>query len=80
MDEKKTKYPFGSTKAKVGPLEKLSYANLDFSGQLLATVVNSYLMYFFTDIAAVSAAATGIILLIARGVDAVGAPVWGNIN
>ena len=79
MDEKKTKYPFGSTKAKVGPLEKLSYANLDFSGQLLATVVNSYLMYFFTDVAAVSAAATGIILLIARVVDAVGAPVWGTL-
>lgn len=30
MDNKRVKYPFGSTKAKVGPLEKLSYANLDF--------------------------------------------------
>lgn len=79
MDNKRVKYPFGSTKAKVGPLEKLSYANLDFFGQLLATVVNSYLMYFFTDVAAVSAAATGIILLIARVVDAVGAPVWGTL-
>ncbi|MBB1079915.1 MFS transporter [Limosilactobacillus sp. STM2_1] len=73
------KYPFGSTKKKVGVLEKLSYANLDFSGQLIATVVNSYLMYFFTDVAAVSAAATGIILLLARVVDAVGAPVWGTL-
>lgn len=75
--ERDTKYPAGSTKEKVGVLEKISYANLDFSGQLVATVVNSYLMYFFTDVAVISAAATGIILLVARIVDAVGAPVWG---
>ncbi|MCI1857777.1 MAG: glycoside-pentoside-hexuronide (GPH):cation symporter [Sporolactobacillus sp.] len=78
MDEKAIKFPAGSTKEKVGFLERLSYANLDFSGQLVATVVNSYLMYFFTDVAAISAASTGMILLIARVVDAVGAPVWGT--
>ncbi|MCO7127490.1 glycoside-pentoside-hexuronide (GPH):cation symporter [Sporolactobacillus shoreicorticis] len=79
MDAKTIKFPAGSTKEKVGFLERLSYANLDFSGQLVATVVNSYLMYFFTDVAAISAASTGIILLIARVVDAVGAPVWGTL-
>lgn len=78
MSQKQT-YPWGSSKTKVGTLEKLSYANLDFSGQLVATIVNSYLMYFFTDIAVLSAAATGIILLVARVVDAVGAPVWGTL-
>ncbi|MEE8824393.1 inner membrane symporter YicJ [Lentilactobacillus sunkii] len=77
-DEKAAKFPAGSTKKKVGVLERLSYANLDFSGQLIATVINSYLMYFFTDVAMISAASTGIILLVARVVDAVGAPVWGT--
>lgn len=79
MEVKSEKYPAGSTKEKVGVLERLSYANLDFSGQLVATVVNSYLMYFFTDVAMISAAATGTILLVARVVDAVGAPVWGTL-
>ncbi|MBZ2200778.1 MAG: MFS transporter [Lentilactobacillus hilgardii] len=78
MTHKVTSYPAGSTKEKVGVLEKLSYANLDFSGQLVATIVNSYLMYFFTDVAAISAASTGVILLLARVVDAIGAPVWGT--
>lgn len=72
-------YPAGSTKEKVGTLERASYANLDFAGQLVATVVNSYLMYFFTDVAVLSAAATGTILLVARVVDAIGAPVWGTL-
>ncbi|MFD1124726.1 MFS transporter [Lentilactobacillus raoultii] len=78
MKVKNEKFPAGSSRKKVGVLEKLSYANLDFSGQLVATVVNSYLMYFFTDVALISAASTGLILLIARVVDAVGAPVWGT--
>lgn len=79
MDKQVKTYPWGSTKQKVGVLEKIAYANFDFSGQLVATIVNSYLMYFFTDVAALSAAATGIILLVARVVDAVGAPVWGTL-
>ncbi|GHP13751.1 hypothetical protein YK48G_11760 [Lentilactobacillus fungorum] len=50
MEVKSEKFPAGSTKKKVGFLERLSYANLDLSGQLVATAVNSYLMYFFTDV------------------------------
>lgn len=47
MDKQvKQSYPWGSSKDKVGALEKLCYANFDFSGQLVATIVNSYLMYF----------------------------------
>lgn len=73
------KYPKGSTREKVGILERGSYANLDFAGQLVATIVNSYLMYFFTDVAMISAAATGTILMVARFVDAIAAPVWGTL-
>ena len=76
---KQESYPKGSGKTHVGLLERLSYANLDFAGQLVATVVNSYLMYFFTDVAAIAVAAAGAILLIARVVDAVAAPVWGTL-
>lgn len=72
-------YPRGSSKTHVGFLERFSYANLDFAGQLVATVVNSYLMYFLTDVAVIAVASTGAILLIARVVDAVAAPVWGTL-
>ncbi|WP_283678491.1 MFS transporter [Lentilactobacillus sp. Marseille-Q4993] len=79
QSEPTASFPAGSSKGKVGVLERLSYANLDFAGQLVATVVNSYLMYFFTDVAMISASATGIILLIARVLDAISAPAWGTI-
>lgn len=72
-------YPRGSSRTRLGLLERFSYANLDFAGQLVATVVNSYLMYFFTDVAAIGVAYAGAILLIARVVDAVSAPVWGTL-
>ncbi|AKP65228.1 hypothetical protein FC99_GL001935 [Levilactobacillus koreensis JCM 16448] len=76
MQEKATAKP----KRQIVPgLEKMSYAQLDFAGQLVATVVGSYLMYFFTDVVLLPAAAAGLILLIARVVDAVGAPVWGTL-
>lgn len=64
---------------KVGLLERYSYAQLDFAGQLVAQVVGAYLMYFFTDVALLPAAAAGTILLVARIMDAVGAPVWGTL-
>ena len=56
MEEKATAKP----KRQIVPgLEKLSYAQLDFAGQLVATVVGSYLMYFFTDVVLLPAAAAG---------------------
>ncbi|EHO53135.1 MFS transporter [Lentilactobacillus kisonensis] len=70
-------YPAGSTSKKVGFLERLSYANFDFSGQLISTIVGSYLMYYFTDVALIPIAAAGTILLIARVGDAVMTPFWG---
>lgn len=77
MDQKiKAPLPKGQ---KVGILERFSYAQMDFAGQLVAQVVGAYLMYFFTDVALIPTAAAGTILLIARIMDAVGAPVWGTL-
>lgn len=77
MKTKISGYPAGSTEKKVGFLERLSYANFDFSGQLVATIVASYLMYYFTDVAMIPVAAAGTILLIARVGDAIMTPIWG---
>lgn len=64
---------------KLGFLEKFSYSQLDFAGQLVAQVVGAYLMYFFTDVALLPAAAAGTIMAVARIMDTVGAPVWGTL-
>jgi len=58
---------------------RLSYATSDTAGQLVFCVISFYLLNFYTDVYGISAAAAGTILLIARCVDAVDAPVWGII-
>jgi sugar (glycoside-pentoside-hexuronide) transporter len=58
---------------------RFSYAASDVAGQLLFCWVMWYLPYFYTDVYGISAAAVGTILLVARWVDAIDAPVWGII-
>ena len=57
----------------------LAYAASDTGGQLVFCVISFYLLKFYTDVFGISAAAAGTILLIARMIDAVDAPVWGII-
>lgn len=57
----------------------LSYASPEVGGQLIFCVISFYLLKFYTDIYGISAIAAGSILLFARFVDAVDAPVWGII-
>jgi sugar (glycoside-pentoside-hexuronide) transporter len=59
--------------------KRFSYAASDTAGQLIFAVISFYLLKFYTDVFGISAAAAGTILLIARCVDAVDAPVWGII-
>lgn len=59
--------------------ERFSYGMLDTAGQLIFTMISSYLLYFYTDIAQIPVAAAGIILLIARIFDGIDAPIWGAI-
>jgi len=58
---------------------RFSYAASDVAGQLVFCFVSFYLLYFYTDVYGLSAGTAGTILLIARFVDAVDAPVWGII-
>lgn len=58
---------------------RLSYAASDVAGQLVFALISFYLLYFYTDVFGISAATAGTILLVARLVDALDAPVWGVI-
>ena len=60
-------------------LKRLSYASSDTAGQLVFCVISFYLLKFYTDVYGIPAATAGTILLVARLVDAVDAPVWGII-
>ncbi|HXS13190.1 MAG TPA: MFS transporter [Acidobacteriaceae bacterium] len=58
---------------------RLSYTSSEVAGQLIFCVISFYLLKFYTDVYGLSAAAAGAILLFARCVDALDAPVWGII-
>ena len=58
---------------------RLSYMSSEVAGQLIFCVISFYLLKFYTDVYGLSAAAAGAILLLARCVDALDAPVWGII-
>lgn len=68
-----------SSSQKLSWRERISYASLDFSGQLIFNVISAYLLYFFTDVAEIPVATAGVILLIARVFDGVDAPIWGSL-
>jgi sugar (glycoside-pentoside-hexuronide) transporter len=58
---------------------RLSYTSSEVAGQLVFCVISFYLLKFYTDVYGISAAAAGSILLFARFVDAIDAPVWGIV-
>lgn len=59
---------------------RFSYAATDFGGQLIFQfIIGGYIGKFFTDIYGISAGAAATILLFARWIDAIDAPVWGII-
>ena len=59
--------------------KRLSYGAADTAGQLVFCVISFYLLYFYTDVYGISLGAAGTILLIARIIDAIDAPIWGII-
>ncbi len=59
--------------------KRLSYAAPDIGGQLIFAVISNYLLYFYTDVYGISVGIAGTILLIARCIDGIDAPVWGVI-
>ena len=58
---------------------RLSYAASDAAGQLVFSVISFYLLKFYTDVVGLTAATAGTILLIARLIDAIDAPIWGIV-
>jgi len=58
---------------------RLSYTASEVAGQLVFCVISFYLLKFYTDVYGISAAAAGSILLLARCIDAIDAPVWGIV-
>lgn len=68
-----------ANEGKTSIIKRFSYAASDTAGQLVFCVISFYLLKFYTDVYGISAAAAGNILLIARCVDAIDAPVWGII-
>ncbi|GGH08971.1 MFS transporter [Silvibacterium dinghuense] len=56
---------------------RFSYMASEIAGQLIFCVISFYLLKFYTDVYGISAAVAGMILLIARCVDAFDAPLWG---
>ena len=60
---------------KITMKEKISYGFGDLACNTLFTVISSYLMFFYTDIAGIGLAAVGTIMLVSRVVDAVTDPL-----
>ena len=59
--------------------KRLSYAATDTAGQLVFAVISTYLLYFYTDVYGIPVGIAGTILLVARCIDGIDAPVWGMI-
>lgn len=65
--------------SKTSSTVRLSYAASDVAGQMLFCWIMWYLPFYLTDTVQISAAAVGTILLTARWIDAIDAPIWGMV-
>ena len=64
---------------KISVKEKVSYGMGDLACNTIFTVISSYLMFFYTDIAGIGLGAIGIIMSVSRVVDAVTDPMMGVV-
>jgi len=62
---------------KFGRRDKIGYMFGDIGNDLFFALIGGYLMLFYTDIYGISAAAAGMILLVARVLDAIFDVAWG---
>ncbi len=58
---------------------RLSYASSEVAGQLIFCAISFYLLKFYTDVFGISAATAGTVLLFARLIDGLDAPLWGLV-
>ncbi|MCP2371841.1 GPH family glycoside/pentoside/hexuronide:cation symporter [Agromyces terreus] len=59
------------------PREKAAFTLGDIASNLTWTTISSYLLFFYTDVALISAAIAGTVMLVARLLDAVFDPIVG---
>jgi sugar (glycoside-pentoside-hexuronide) transporter len=71
--------PAGARMSAIPYATRLSYACPDIGGQLIFCVISNYLLYFYTDVYGIGVGIAGTILLVARCIDGIDAPVWGIV-
>lgn len=64
---------------KISLNEKFGYASGDFACNLIYTTVSTYLLFFYTDVYGLSAAAAGTMFLVVRIIDALADPFIGTV-
>lgn len=64
---------------KIGMKEKIGYATGDLACNFIYQTVSTYLLFFYTEVFGISAAAAGLMFLIVRIMDALIDPVIGTI-
>lgn len=69
----------GADTGRTSATTRLSYAASDVAGQLVFAFISFYINYYYTDVYGIPVGTVSTILLVARLVDAVDAPVWGVI-
>lgn len=68
-----------NTNMKVGLGEKIGYGIGDLACNLIFSTATSYLMYYYTDIAKITATSVATLFLVARIWDAINDPIMGMI-
>jgi len=67
------------TNTKVSKVEKIGYASGDLACNLIYATVSTYLLFFYTDVFGISAAAAGTMFLVVRIFDAINDPIIGSV-
>ncbi|WP_315071599.1 MFS transporter [uncultured Clostridium sp.] len=79
MDITKTNQLASNVFEKISLKEKLGYASGDLACNFIYQTVSSYLLFFYTDVFGITAAAAGFMFLIVRMFDAVMDPFVGTV-
>ena len=79
MSISETKQFTSNVLGKISIREKIGYATGDLACNFIYATVSSYLLFFYTDVFGISAAAAGFMFLFVRMIDAVADPLIGTM-
>lgn len=74
------KPPADSTSERVPLVTKLAFGSGDVGPAIATAIMSFFLLYFFTDVARISVAAAGLILLVSKIWDAINDPIIGTLS